>query len=83
MPRRPREWGSRALFIAVLFWIAGAFLFATRLSTLKHAPINSADAPELSIGEQKHAKYVDLLSIFWPAVSGASPSDNIFIYLIN
>lgn len=62
VPRRPREWGSRALFIAVLFWIVGALFFATRLSMFKYAPTNSAHAPELSIREQKHAKlYVDSL----------------------
>lgn len=62
VPRRPREWGSRALFIAVLFWIAGAFLFATRLSTLKHAPINSADAPELSIDSPIYIKSKNIIS---------------------
>jgi hypothetical protein len=53
VPRRPPEWGSRALFIALLFWIAGALFFATRLSIIKHAP--SAHAPELSMCEQNQS----------------------------
>lgn len=52
VPRRPREWGTRAVFIAVLLWLFGALLFATRLSILKKTPINSASAPK-ALGKQK------------------------------